>query len=86
MAAGSHLIGLAGEGATANSTLVSWSGSSFATAVAVSLWARNESPVQVPTNGKDVSWWLDQPVDYAGVPGLVYMSATGGMVTAPTTP
>jgi hypothetical protein len=84
VAAGSELVSLAGFGATINNDLVSWSGSSFATAVAAALYARGDTPVQVPTNGRTVSWWLSQPVDYDSIPGLTYVSDNGSRVTVTT--
>jgi len=52
---------------------VSWSGSSFATAVATALTVRGEGP----TVGSDGDWWLDKPIDYRNISGLSYVGPVG---------
>ena len=64
VAPGSNLVSLSGV----NNQLVSWSGSSFATAVAAALFARPEEP----TADRSLDWWLDYPLDYDNIPGLTY--------------
>jgi hypothetical protein len=92
VAPGSNLVSLAGAG---NTQFVSWSGSSFATAVASALFARGEDPTADPTG---LTWWLDAPVNYDNITGLTYtqspdplepvihVQSPGSAVTVPTTP
>lgn len=61
VAPGCDVVGLAGQG----KSLVRWSGSSFASAVAVASCVSGGRP-----KTKSVAWWLDEPVEYAHVRGL----------------
>ncbi len=91
VAPGSNLVSLAGAG---NTQFVSWSGSSFATAVASALFARGEDPFVEDK----LNWWLDSPVNFENVSGLTYtetpdplapvihVESPGVAGTVPTTP
>lgn len=66
VAPGSELIGLSGRGPN---DAISWSGSSFASAVATASYVRR-GPVAVR---RGVAWWPDRPVRYGNVPGLRFI-------------
>lgn len=61
-------LNLRGAGGHHESHVVEWSGSSFASAVAVALYAKGAS--FAVDNG--VVFWRDQPIDYGDVAGLQY--------------